>query len=399
MATSHFPEQEPLRVVIVGGGVAALEAMIALRGTCSSWLDVTLVSATDSFTNRPLTVGEPFGLGDPARYPLSRLCRDHDARFVHGRVARVRADDHQVDLDDGSALQYGALIVAVGARPVPAFEYGVTFDRDTSAQDFDDVLADLSDGMAPRIAVIVPDSVSWTLPAYELALMTTAWGAAKHRGEASVVVVTHEPAPLSAFGANVSAEVERILVAAGVTMRCGVHPDLLSYTALRAGGTWVPADRTVSLPHIAGPRLWGLPCDDGGFIPVDGFGRVPGVEDVYAAGDGTTIPIKQGGLASQLADVVCRHIVARTDGSGDPEPFRPVLRGLLRTGGGQRYLRAELDDPDGTSTVSEQPLWWPPSKIASRWLSPYLARIETARLRGETPAAPAPREPSIHSEG
>jgi sulfide:quinone oxidoreductase len=112
---------------------------------------------------------------------------------------------------------------------------------------------------------------------------------------------------------------------------------------------------------------------------------------VYAAGDGTTLPIKQGGLASQLADVVCRHIAAGIVGEDDPEPFRPVLRGLLLTPDGPLYLRAELDDPDGTSTISEQPLWWPPSKIASRWLSPYLARIESARRRGESGStAPTP---------
>jgi len=60
---------------------------------------------------------------------------------------------------------------------------GVTFDRETCASDFDDVLADLTDGMAARIAVVVPDSVSWTLPAYEIALMTAAWGARTHPGE------------------------------------------------------------------------------------------------------------------------------------------------------------------------------------------------------------------------
>jgi sulfide:quinone oxidoreductase len=384
-------------VVIAGGGVAALEAMIALHATSNTRLDVSMISASDTFTYRPLAVGEPFGLGHPARYPLSRLCEDHDASLLHARVDRVRTDDRQVELDDGSTIDYDRLIVAVGAKPVPPFEYGVTFDRDTSAQDFDDVLADLTDGIAPRIAIIVPDSVSWTLPAYELALMTAAWGAASHPDKSSVVVVTHEPAPLSAFGANVSAEVERILTAAGVMTRCGVHPDLLSYTALRAGGTWVPGDRMVSLPHIAGPRLPGMPCDTRGFIPVDDFGRVRGLEGVYAAGDGTTLPIKQGGLASQLADVVVAHIVGATPVDRAPEPFRPVLRGLLHTPNGPRYLRAELDDPDGTSTISEQPLWWPPSKIASRWLSPYLARIETARLRGERASAATPRgAPFIH---
>jgi sulfide:quinone oxidoreductase len=389
MSPRFIPSRDPLRVVIAGGGVAALETLIALRTLPAGAVGVTLVSATETFSYRPLAVGEPFGLGRAEHYPLARLCEDHGARFVCARVTGVRPGDHAIDLEGGQALEYDVLVAAVGARSVPAFEYGVNFDREASAQDFDEVLADLRDGMAPRVAVVVPDSVTWTLPAYELALMTSAWGERAHPDETSVVLVTHEPRPLAAFGAAVSDAVDRILEDAGVDRLCGVHPDMLSYTALRAGGGWVRADRVVALPHITGPHLHGLPSDPNGFIPVDGFGRVAGVEDVYAAGDGTTIPIKQGGLAAQLADVVARHIAAHAGEGDEPEPLRPVLRGLLRTGGGPRYLRAELDDADGTSTISEQPLWWPPSKIASRSLAPYLARLESARQRGEHAFGPA----------
>jgi sulfide:quinone oxidoreductase len=383
MTLSTLDAGGPLRIVIAGGGVAALEAMIALRARTEQDFAVTLVSASDTFSYRALSVGEPFGLGHPTRYQLDRLCEDHGARFVHARVAAVQAGEHRVALDDGSRMHYDALIVAVGARRAPPFDYGVTFDREVSPTDFDDVLADLRDGFAPRIAIVVPDTVTWTLPAYELALMTAAWGKAEHPGETSVVVVTHEPRPLDAFGTAVSNGVDALLAHAGIERRCGVHPDLLSFTALRAGGRWVPADRIVCLPHVFGPRLAGVPCDQHGFIPVDAFGRVPGLEDVYAAGDGTALPFKQGGLAAQLAEVVCRSITARVEGAEDPPPFAPVLRGLLPTEHGPRYLRAELADPEGTSTISREPLWWPPSKIASRWLAPHLARVEAARGRGE----------------
>ena len=58
----------------------------------------------------------------------------------------------------------------------------------------------------------------------------------------------------------------------------------------------------------------------------------------------------------------------------EPSPFRPVLRGLLLTGGGSRYLRTDLSATAGdSSTSSDEALWWPPSQIAGRWLAPYLA--------------------------
>ena len=62
---------------------------------------------------------------------------------------------------------------------------------------------------------------------------------------------------------------------------------------------------------ITGPEIDGLPCDPHGFVPVDEYGRVEGVADVYAAGDGTDFPVKQGGLATQQADAAAEHIAAR----------------------------------------------------------------------------------------
>jgi hypothetical protein len=52
-----------------------------------------------------------------------------------------------------------------------------------------------------------------------------------------------------------------------------------------------------------------------------------------------------------------------------PRPFRPVLRGLLLTGGPRTYLRAG----PGGSAVATEPLWWPPAKIVGRHLAPFLA--------------------------
>ena len=59
-----------------------------------------------------------------------------------------------------------------------------------------------------------------------------------------------------------------------------------------------------------------------------------------------------------------------------PRPFEPVLRGLLVTGGEERYMRSELGGGAGqTSSVTEQALWWPPGKLAAQYLTPYLARL------------------------
>lgn len=371
---------DPLRVVIVGGGVAALEALIALRDLAPGRVEPVLIADGDDFLYRPLLVGEPFGLGHPRRHRLADLCADLGARLLADRVVAVRPGDWEVVTERHGAIGYDELIVAAGARPYPAFEAGVAFDRELSPEEFDEALDDLAGGFAPHVAIVVPEGVSWTLPAYELALLTAAWGARHHPEDHRVTLLTPEHAPLAVFGAEVSREVAAVLDAAGVAVRCGVVPDVVASTALRADGAWVEADRIVSLPLLAGPRLTGLPCDAHGFIPSDGRGRVIGVPDVHVAGDAGTFPVKQGGLAAQQAEAIVVGLARRAGGTVRADPSAPVLRGVLLTEHGPRFLRAELADPDGTSTFSAPPLWWPPTKIASRWLAPYLARLEAERL-------------------
>jgi sulfide:quinone oxidoreductase len=375
---------DPLRVAIVGGGVAALETLLALRDLAGDRVAPVLIADADAFLYRPLLVGEPFGLGHPVRHPLAEICRAVGAERVRDHVVEVRAEEHRVVTAGHGELPYDELVVGGGARPYPAFADGLTFEREASPEDFDEALVDVGGGFAPHVAIVVPDGVSWTLPAYELALLTAAWaqrigGAGEHR----ITLLTPEPAPLAAFGATASDAVDALLAEAGVVVRCGVHPDVVTATSLRAGGAWVGADRIVSLPLSAGPRLAGLPCDAHGFVRAAADGRVEGVEDVHVAGDAGTSPIKQGGLAAQQAAAVAAGIARRAGAevprAALPASSAPVLRGVLLTAHGPRFLRAELDDVEATSTFSEQPLWWPPTKIASRWLAPYLAERESAR--------------------
>ena len=369
----------PLRVVIAGGGVAAIEALIALHTLAQDRVAVVVVSERDEFIYRPLLVGEPFGLAAPRRYGLEELCQSLDAHFIQDRVVGVRPDAHEVQTADGETLAYDVLLMAVGAVTHPAFEFGASFEREHSPEDFDDVLRDLDEGFVPTVAIVVPDGISWPLPAYELAMLTVSWADQHLDGRVQVTLVTPEPAPLSLFGTQASDAVRELLAEEGVEVRCNAVADVVSSTALRVDGTWMDAERIVSLPRLTGPRISGLPCDTHGFLEVDAFGRVQGVDDVYAAGDGTTIEIKQGGLAAQQADVAATHIAERAGADVEAHPLEPVLRGLLVARQGPCFLRAELRDVEATSAFSREALWWPPSKIASRWLAPHLAYLESER--------------------
>lgn len=366
-------------MVVAGGGVAALEAVVALGAMAPGAADVVLVAPTDVYVDRPWTIGEPFGLGRVRRYPLGALCAEAGARHVLDVVHAVRADEHRVVTGSGAEIDYDLLVCAPGARRFPAFEHGVTFDRETAPEDFDDILGDVDLGFAPRVAIVVPDGVTWTLPAYELAVLMAGWSRQHLRADTVITLFTPEPSAVAMFGSAASDGVADLLAEEHVALRTGVHPDVVTATALRAGGGWHRADRIVSLPKLSGPALAGLPNDAYGFIRTEAGGRVVGRPDIYAAGDGTDAPIKQGGLAAQQALAIATDIAIRLGAGVRRGAGGEVLRGVLRTPAGPRFLRAELDDPEGTSTISAEPLWWPPSKISSRHLAPLLARHDVER--------------------
>jgi CBS domain-containing protein len=82
-------------------------------------------------------------------------------------------------------------------------------------------------------------------------------------------------------------------------------------------------------------------------------------------------------------------IAASTGADLTPQPFRPVLRGLLLTGRRPRYLRHELAGGAGDASVaSPEPLWWPPAKIVGHYLAPFLGAFAGVESAPEAPDAP-----------
>jgi sulfide:quinone oxidoreductase len=377
------------RVVIAGGGVAALEALLALQANAGELVDVTLIADTDTFSYRSLQVGEPFGAERPRQYPLAVLAENADARFIRASIASVAAGARELRLHDRSRMPYDALLLALGARSVPAFDHGVTF----TPASFEEILDDLRADFAGDLTIVVPAGVTWSLAAYELALMTAKWNL-----HVAVRVVTHEVLPLEVFGAEAASAVGDVLERAGVELVTGVEPDVPQDGLVRAGDRWLRAGRVVSLPVPVGPRLIGVPSTADGYLDCDQHGRLRTVPGVWAAGDGTAQPIKQGGLAAQQADAAAADIARRAGAPIRPRPLRPVLRGLLRTAEGPLYLRRSLATDDGAVTISDEPLWWPPSKVASRRLSAHLARLDIAAGVAENPQrGPRPTRMSLLS--
>ena len=379
------------RVVIVGGGVAGLEALLALSDLAGDRAQLTLVAPQPEFVYKPLLVEEPFDLGPADRHELAPLAAEAGATFVLKAASSVDPEKHTVTLEGGSTLEYDFLVVCVGGRYRPAFDGATTFPSGDASFDANELL-DRAASKDHRIAFVVPAGVTWSLPLYELALMTQR-RAVERSIDDKLAIITPESAPLAVFGAAASRALGELLAARGIQ----VFPGSIVRQVGGNGITIAPGDRrvgpseVVALPVMDGPAIPGLPADDLGFIPIDDHARARGVDDVYAAGDGTNFPIKQGGIGTQQADAAAEDIAHRLGAVGAPEPFKPVLRGQLLTGDESIHMSAGVAGGTGEGEFSPDSLWWPPRKISARYLAPKL-------YHGEGAAEPAPPRRAVDVE-
>jgi sulfide:quinone oxidoreductase len=348
-----------------------------------------MVAPEADFLYRPPSTAAPFALGYVERYALGRLADDLGARLVPDALARVSVERNEVVTSSGAVVRYDRLVLAVGARPYPAFRHAITLGGEETGEALTRLVSDLERGDVRRVAFVVPSGASWTLPLYELAIKTARHGWTIGVDGPRYWLVTPEPEPLAICGARASRAVHAMLEPEGITFIGSAHAEVREGAVLLdQGRNPIVAERIACLPLLAGPSTPGIPTDADGFIPVDPNGRVPGAPDVYAVGDATTFPIKQGGLACQQADAVAELIAAAAGAPIQPTRFRPVLRGRLMTGGRDRFLRRELVGEQNGGEASEQPLWWPPSKIAGRYLAPYLLGLDELDLHETTRSEP-----------
>jgi sulfide:quinone oxidoreductase len=377
-----------LRVLVAGGGIAGVEALLSLHALAGDRVELTLADAQPDFVYRPMKVAEPFARGTARRHPMADIARDVGARLVPDVVTAVDPFGRVARTAGGEELRYDALLLATGARSVPAFDNALTWDDRSEPDHLGGLLRDVEQGYVRRLAFVVPPGPGWPLPAYELALMTAriAWDA---QTGATITLITPEVAPLAIFGPRATAAVRAELEAARVGFHAAslveVEKGHAATVVVHPGMRRIEVDRVVALPRLVGRAPAGVPADEDGFVHVDAHCKATGVDHVWAAGDGIAFPVKFGGLAAEQADAAAEAI-ARLAGAGvTPQPFKPVLRGRLLTWRGERYLHHVAGGGGGDGEVADHALWWPAGKIAGRRLAPYLAGRDDAVFVGHEP--------------
>ncbi len=246
-------------VVIAGGGVAALEAWLALRALAGHRIKLTMLSPEREFLYRPVTVAEAFDRGEARAYELAEIVdREGGGSLVCDSLTKVEPEEHVAITGTGERLGYDVLVVAAGAiarEPLPG---ALTFRGRNDVAALRGLLDDLVTGAAHSVALTLPSERMWPLPIYELALMTAAHLHEQGASAAGVWLVTPEEEPLELFGPAAAGAIEPMLKARGIRLRTSARPAIVGQRKLvLAGAGEVFVDRVITLPRLEGPKLAG----------------------------------------------------------------------------------------------------------------------------------------------
>jgi sulfide:quinone oxidoreductase len=367
-----------LRVLIAGGGVAALETALALRHLAPDQTQTTVIAPNADFVYRPMTVREPFAYAEARRYALEPIVRHAGAELLGDELASIDPAKHTIDTKAGHTLEYDALVLALGARAAVRYRHAITIDDRRMDEALHGLIQDIEGGYVQKVAFVACGRMAWQLPLYELAFMT-AGRAYDMDLELETTIITPEERPLAIFGPAASDAIAARLERARISTINSAYAEVPSSgeVVIHPGDRSLHVNRVVALPELYGPAVQGIPLGEHGFIPVDAYQRVRGARDIYAAGDAIDFPVKHGGLGSQQADTAAESIAALAGAEVTPEPFRPVIHGMLLTDEEPLYLTARITGGHGfQSEITAAPTWSPPGKIAARFLAPHLEQLD-----------------------
>lgn len=367
------------RVVICGGGIAAIEGLLRLRRLVGDAVDVTLIAPDDALRYRPLAVDEPFARRGVRNYPLKTIARRTGAEWEKDAVEWLDPDGQVVHTAAGGNITYDALLLAVGARLARPFDHVTVFDDAHADEAYHGLVQDVEGGYTRSVALVLPEGPAWLLPAYELALMTGERASSMGEEGLAVFLVTPEPAPMAALGDGASRAVAELLERAGVRVYANARPDVPAsrHLLVSPNGPELEAERIVAMPRIEGRPIRNVPSTADGFVPIDELCRVRGLgERVFAVGDMTDFQIKHGGLGAQMADVAAAAIAPLVGDAPAPQPLRPVIRGVLHTGAAPLYLTARMEDGRMESEATSERAWPPDEKVVAEELGPFLRTLE-----------------------
>ncbi len=249
-------------IVIIGAGLAAAKAAIALREEGHKG-GITIVGDEEHppYERPPLSKDLLMGKSpfDDAIVEPAAWYEEHDVRLLTGRtVERLDPAQHRVELSDGEVLEYDKAILATGARPrvldIPGAELARTLRRVEDSEGLREAFASASS------AVVIGGG--W------IGLEATA---AAREADVDVVVLEAAPLPLQrALGDAMAGYFAELHRSHGVDLRTSTGVDSITGSGpftVTAGGDELEADLVLmgvgAVPNTELAEAAGLTVDNG----------------------------------------------------------------------------------------------------------------------------------------
>ncbi|MHA3700813.1 NAD(P)/FAD-dependent oxidoreductase [Jatrophihabitans sp. YIM 134969] len=382
------PPADSAQVVIVGGGFAGFYAARHLRRTLGDLARITLISPTDYLLYSPLLPEVATGVLDPRDIAVPLRQAVPGVHQVHGRVvaADLQARTVEVESPDAGAFDvaYDRLVLAPGAVTREFDTPGVAdhahglktlqeaaFLRNHLLAQLDraDALPDTEEGRRERLErlTVVAVGAGYTGSEYVAQAQHLLRGIAERwtsvdPDDVRWVLVDIAAQVLPELGPALGRSALRVLARRGVEVRLQTTVTAVTSTSVTlSDGTVIPTRTLVWSAGVAPSPLiaqLGLPTSHGRLVVGTDL-AVPGVDDVWAAGDAaavpdTTMPVTSG-QEQPLTAPTAQHAerqgatlarnVAASLGHGTPRHYRHHDLGLVADFGGTAAVARPLGVP------------------------------------------------------
>lgn len=362
----EMPEARVVRVVILGGGFAGLQAAQELerRSVRGGRLEVTLISREDHCLLTPLLFEVFSGVLAPthAVNPIAHVLQS--TRFLQGEIERVDFDDRAVRVRDRQGqprrVPYDQLVIALGGVPSQSGIAGTEFAyRFKTLEDATRLQAQVMSAMRRGSRTVAPmrreAALSFVVVgggyigvelmgemADTVHRLRREYGLGAHC-RPRLVLLSAADRLVPELDASLARSAHRTLARKGVEIHlntpvASIAPD----GVYLPDGTWIPSD-TVVLAAGIGPhpmlRQFPLERNAKGKLRVGSTLRHCRRREVWALGDCAAVPLASGGDAPGLAqhalrqaELLAENLVAAVEGR-PLEAYRYETRALMASVG------------------------------------------------------------------
>ncbi|HYJ92141.1 MAG TPA: FAD-dependent oxidoreductase [Pyrinomonadaceae bacterium] len=330
------------KIVILGGGFAALAAAEVLANRISDRDEIVLVSKNDKFVFYPGLVPLVFGHVKQSEviFDLRSLLRRRKIRFVRGEIIEVNPVENTVRVLSESVeevLNFDFLLIALGrkleTRALPGFaEHAHHILSIGPALDLKHAIANFDSGSI--VVGLCPDA-SLPVPVCEAALgFAQRFRGKITDGDISVKIVFPSTLEKALAGAGLFRDLETEFDRKGIHLVCDFPITSIHQNAILDDyGSLIDYDLLMLMPAFVVQKLFKgeeAVTDSEGFIRIDDQMQVAGFDRIYAAGDIISLAGPRFGyMAMRQGKVAAENIIARLRGEAPHAEYNHEIEWII----------------------------------------------------------------------